>query len=67
MVDIYFCHTDGNADVSPRIYLRSDGPGEISFLDMLFVCWYFMQRPHVFGIVYVGSLSCTLYNYHVLC
>ena len=32
MVDIYFCHTDGNADVSPRISLQSDGPGEIGFL-----------------------------------
>ena len=37
MVDIYFCHTDGNADVSPRISLQSDGPGEIGFLDMVFV------------------------------
>ena len=37
MVDIYFCHTDGNAHVSPRISLQSDGPGEIGFLDMVFV------------------------------
>ena len=40
MVDIYFCHTDGNADVSPRISLQSDGPGEIGFLDMVFVFSY---------------------------
>ena len=62
MVDIFFCHTDGNAVVSPRISLQSDGPGDMCFLDMVFVffisIWLFADdRFHAHYVLCSFSLG----------